>query len=272
MTKNLPEYDSPPVVETVLSAQFNRLQGYTNAHAGWFWKNYLDEDWVKISQEMRLDDQFERFGEEQKWVPRPRGVQFVPAEGTERTQIQSNDGERMIQVQDSRFIYNWRKRDKGYPSFEKNLPQFKDNFEKFKKFSRDAQLGEIELNQWEVTYVNHVPKGELWQELKDWSNIFPSFFIPARDTSELSLDNFNGSWRSVIKENCGRLYTQISRGKILSPDGPELIIIEITARGPITKENGISLEQGFDVGHEYIVKAFTEMTSEKAHSYWKRTQ
>ena len=85
------------------------------------------------------------------------------------------------------------------------------------------------------------------------------------------LDNFGGSWQSIIKNDFGRLYIKINRAKIL-PDGPEIIIIEITARGPISKERGISLEQGFDIGHECIVKAFTDMTSDNAHSHWKRTQ
>lgn len=272
MTKQLPKFDSPPVVETVLSAQFNRLQGYTNAHAGWFWKNYLDSSWVKISQVMRLDDQFERFGEERKWAPRTRGFQFAPAESSERTHIQSEDGERMIQIQDSRFIYNWRKRSKDYPSFEKNLPDFNDNFGKYSKFARDAGLGDIELNQWEVTYVNHIPKGELWQEPNDWSNLFPGFFVPASSLPNIDFDNFRGNWQSIISDEYGRLYIDFSRGKILTEDGPEIIVIEITARGPISKEKGISLEQGFKIGHECIVTAFTEMTSESAHLHWKRTQ
>ncbi len=38
---SLPIFATPPVVETVLSAQFFPLEYFSNAHAGWFWKNYL---------------------------------------------------------------------------------------------------------------------------------------------------------------------------------------------------------------------------------------
>ncbi|OLB29539.1 MAG: hypothetical protein DMG41_37135 [Acidobacteria bacterium] len=43
MTRIRPKFDAPPVVETVLSVQFSSLPGFATAHAGWFWKEYLEK-------------------------------------------------------------------------------------------------------------------------------------------------------------------------------------------------------------------------------------
>ena len=63
------KFQFPPVVETVLGVQFAGLPGYSTAHAGWFWKEYLEKlnespnrIWSKAVDAMRLEDQFERFG------------------------------------------------------------------------------------------------------------------------------------------------------------------------------------------------------------------
>ena len=36
--EQLPSYDRPPVIEVVLSVQFDALAGITGAHFGWFWR------------------------------------------------------------------------------------------------------------------------------------------------------------------------------------------------------------------------------------------
>jgi hypothetical protein len=69
MAGSLPKYSKPPVIETVLGVQFEPLAKFRTAHAGCFWKSYLDNDWTKIEQVPRLDDHFERFGDERKWGP-----------------------------------------------------------------------------------------------------------------------------------------------------------------------------------------------------------
>lgn len=66
---DLPRFDAPPVIETVLSLQFEPLKNYSNAHAGWYWKNYLDTQWVEIQEVARVQDKLERFSDDRKWAP-----------------------------------------------------------------------------------------------------------------------------------------------------------------------------------------------------------
>ena len=46
-------------------------------------------------------------------------------------------------------------------------------FEKFRTFVREMRLGDLRLNQWEVTYVNHLPKGTVWNSPADWQGRGP---------------------------------------------------------------------------------------------------
>ena len=273
MANGLPQYDAPPVIETVLSAQFSRLPSFTVAHAGSFWKTYLDATWTSVQEATRLPDVFERFGGDRSW--RQHEFRLVPA-GTEpmRLQILREDQERMVQVQDSRFIQNWRKRDHGYPSYRKLVPEFRESFERFERFARDAKLGPIEINQWEVTYVNVISRGELWQTPQDWNSIFPWFISPVVGLREIDvLDGFpGGEWSFTLFDQVGRLFVSLAQVKVGSADGPEVLTFQLTARGPIQSDRGIDLYKGFDLAHEAIVRAFTAMTSKKAHDFWKRKQ
>jgi len=271
MTTPLPKFDAPPVIETVLSAQFARLERFSNAHGGWFWKNYLNKDWVDVQPAPRLEDQFELFGDEIKWGPPGGGIRIVPGVEPERLQIRRSDEEGMIQVQDSRFVYNWRKQNAGYPSYEKVLTEFQDKFAAFERFVKDAELGALDLNQWEVTYVNHIDRGGLWDTFSDWTKIFPRFNVPAtEDVRDFNPEDFRGEWRLIIGDNRGRLYISMNRGRAGSEKGAEVIRLQLTARGPVNIEKNLDLWAGFELGHAAIVRYFTAMTSPVAHKYWKR--
>lgn len=271
MNSKLPKYEAPPVVETVLSAQFARIEKYTNAHGGWFWKDYLSADWISVQSQPRLDDQFERFGEDQRWGPSSGGIRVIPGAEPERLQVLRADDEGMIQIQDSRFVYNWRKQQADYPSYDRVLVDFKEKFAAFEKFIKDAKLGEVQLNQWEVTYVNHIERGALWDNVHDWMKIFPRFSVLTEATSGFIPEDFRGEWRVLIGDDLGRLYVSMIRGRIGMEKGSEFIRLQLTARGPVIQKIGRDLWSGFDAGHAAIVRYFTDMTSSMAHSYWKRS-
>lgn len=275
-----PKFDAPPVIETVLSAQFAPLPGYTDAHSGWFWKTYLSEKWTEAKAATLIDDSFERFGDERKWE-KPGGINIRQGINPDRLQIIRSEDEqdRMIQVQSSRFIYNWRRspeKSETYPSYDTLLPEFREKLEKFEAFTKDASLGDLDFNQWEVIYVNHIPRGDLWDTFNDWPSIFPFLsFPPTTGGEKHKLDALKNGWSFVIGDNLGRLHISIGLARQILPGnvaGPEMIEVKLIARGPIDKNRDINLYSGFDIGHDSIVNTFAEITSEEAHKYWKRTE
>jgi len=185
---------------------------------------------------------------------------------TQRTQIIGPDTSRMIQVQDSRFIYNWKRGESGYPSYAATLEEFNRLYARFGDFVKSHDLGEIEENQWEVTYINHIVKGELWSSPSDWTSIFPWLNAPK---SPFDSESMQCAWGLILPGERGRLHVKVYFGKI-TLDGPESIIVDLTARGIASKE--FPVISGFEVGHAAIVQTFADITSESAHRYWRRTQ
>lgn len=268
----LPKFDSPPVIETVLSVQFKPLTNFSSILIGVFWKNYLESGWDSFNQVSPLSDQFERFGKDKKWSIGAAQIMIGSGSFPHRIQILRNDGQRMLQIQNSRFILNWKKAKGEYPSYDELLSEFLSYYEKFVKFAQENNLGEIQHNQWEVTYVNHIPLGEMWNTISEISEVLPWVLPPATDVLNQIPDDYACRWALSIDENLGRLHIDLKRVRVESEDGPEVLNLNLTARGPIDVESGIDMNTGFNIGHNSIVQSFDSIISDTAKSdkYWKK--
>lgn len=262
------EYTEPPVVETVISVQYSPIENFTSAHVGWFWKNYLDEHWSNVTELEVIADQFEKFGDDRSWMLE-RGINFVEGATPNRFHIHRDDNERLIQIQQTRFIYNWKKGENDYPSFDILLPEFFEKLDKYKEFVQESSSSELEINQWEVIYVNHLLMGKEWESPNDWRDIFSDNIFPLLDSADHEIDNIRGSWSFVIGENLGRNHITLSRVRLGSEEGAEALRFQFTARGPISGE--VDLEGGLRIGHDSIVESFSAMTSKKAHEIWGKS-
>lgn len=175
----------------------------------------------------------------------------------------------MIQIQDSRFILNWRKQEnQEYPSYDKLYPEFQEHYSVFEKFVRDAGNDAPVPNQWEVTYVNHLLLGRDWKSPRDWLDWFPILSNAAKEPEHF--ESFSGEWIFGIFDKQGRLYISFKHARIGDETGPEALVVQLTARGP--RESGQSLRDGLDIGHDAIVANFTAISSADAHKAWRRIQ
>ena len=256
------DFKNPPIVEAVLGMQFERLP-LNIAHVGWLWARYLQSEFPHVLSAPPLQDVVENFSDERTWIqPQIQLTRGVEA-GRLRHQFHTDDEERMVQVQDSRLIYNWRKRQGSYPSYDKLEPEFFRHLASFEDVLASAKVPRLAPNQWEVVYVNYIPRGELWNSVSDWPTIFPGFYIPAN----AKLDSFSGAWSTIIGANEGKLHVELKHARV-EGNGQEVIRFQLTARGPVAET--AKLPERFEVGHRSIVTAFTEMTSDFAQEYWKR--
>jgi uncharacterized protein (TIGR04255 family) len=275
MAQSRPKFEVPPVVETVLSVQFANLPGYSTAHAGWFWKEYLEKlaegsslKWSQAVDAPRLEDQFERFGADDKWVG-PQ-VRLLPPSQSQRTQIIRSDNERMIQVQDSRFILNWKKQAGVYPSFEPLLDEFRTMLQAFETFAIEAGFGTLGYNQWELAYVDHLKKGEMWESARDWSKILPGLSMPPVQQNQLlsaGEEVLSADWRFSLANQCGRMYIQLRQARI-PPSNQEVLSLTWVARGPVTAAE--TWDKGFALGHDAISETFLAIISPEAQARWKK--
>lgn len=266
---DLPSFDRPPVIETVLGVQFGLIEGLTNAHLGAFWST-LSSDWPHVTDAPPLDQQFEQFDEERAWAQVGARLKLTQ-DPSARLRIHNAARDSMIQVQNGRFHYNWLgKTGEAYPQYTTVRPEFDKWFAAFRASIQHQGLAAIKVNQWEVTYVNHLPKGSVWNEPCDWAPLFPGLPAPNPGLSGATLESVAGEWHYQIPDRRGRLHVQIGHGRRDVPEKNEVLILNLTARGPVngSEECEAPWDAGLNLGREVIVRAFKELTSATAHKYW----
>ena len=152
---DLPKFKKPPVVEVALSVQFAELPGFGNVHLGLLWNRYRDQ-YPRVEEHLPLADVEEKFEPQQRDI----GViiEAVDQPPFPRLWFMNNPGTRLIQVQRSRFIHNWRKADteEPYPHYPDIREQFLAAYRNFEKFLEDESIGHPSIRQCEITYVNHI--------------------------------------------------------------------------------------------------------------------
>lgn len=268
-----PDFASPPIIEFVLGAQFAPLENFTTGHFGLFWSRLGKDEWPIAGEETPLDPQFELFD-----IPRwrmIRNLQFKlqPRFQPGRFTLQNAARDRMIQLQDTRLLLNWRKKDDGgsvrYPSYKVLIGEFESTLTILQKFVAEHQLGSLQLNQWEITYVDSFPQDEFWKSPADWQRILPGLFGSLSTTSqnELSLEHRAAEWSYEIKPKKGRLHVNAQVGFLTDSSKPSLLL-NLTARGPVSENEVKSLRDGLDLGHSVSVREFLAMVDPEIKATW----
>jgi uncharacterized protein (TIGR04255 family) len=260
----------PPIVEVVVGVQFDSIPGLGAGHLGAFWRE-LGGEWPNVEDAPALSPQFERFGEENA-LPFFAGLrlQLMPRPEV-RLQIRNSSKDRMVQVQNGRLHYNWlRQGEAEYPSYGKVKEEFDKAVARFSLFLEREQLGKFQPNQWELTYIDHIPRGTLWNGPEDWPKIFRKWFVVPIEHSEIKMEGLEAEWHYEIMPHIGRLHLKVARGKTSNSAGQQdVLVINTTARGPVKPgDDDATLDRGLERGHLAMRKAFRLLISDSAHNYW----
>lgn len=274
MTKPLPEFENPPVVEVALSVQFEALAGLRTPQLGLLWQEFRNR--FPITEEHPpLDAVLERFGIPP--TPNIARFQMLTSPPVPRCWFLNREGTELVQVQQDRFVHNWRKvgDTDTYPRYDHVKSTFENELRCFDKFLAHHQIGELNPNQCEITYVNHITSGEGSKHHGQLGDVF-TFFAP-RYTDEFRPIPEDGrfSLRYVIPygpgEPAGRLHVAVEPAYRSADDVP-MFALTLTARGrPLA--DGVPGVLGFlDVGREWIVRTFASITTPQMHTIWRRKQ
>ena len=267
MPDSFPSFEQPPVVEAVLGVQFTPLTTLTSGHLGWFWKKCLGSEWKTATDAVALPPQVEAFGAPSWLTPGVLQLNVGNAPPT-RLQITNSEGDRMIQVQSSRFHYNWQKKEGAYPSYRAVREEFGKYFETFRRFVSDERLGEVLPNQWELAYVDYIAPGDLWRSPADWGKVLPALFGSGRVPEGLTAESVGAEWHFEIAPQRGRLHLNVNLARLGSREPG--ILLQWTARGPIGA--GMDLDAGLELGHRVTVETFLRVTSEEVQRSWGRME
>ncbi len=260
---------NPPIVELVLGAQFSPLTKLSSGHFGVFWQA-LGEGWVDPADAPVLDEQFELFERPRRGGSPGLQLRIEPVRLPGRFQLRHASGDRLLQVQSTRFHLNWRRRGGFYPSYRILIAEFELALRRFETFVSDAGLGALAINQWEITYIDAFAKGEYWQTPADWPKVLPGLFGPLyeADDESLGLERRAAEWSYEIKPRRGRLHVVARPGQSVGDDR-ESLLLQMTARGPVGKSGVASLRDGLDLGHAVALKTFLGVTSDETKTRWE---
>jgi uncharacterized protein (TIGR04255 family) len=265
----LPAFTKPPLAETVFGVQFSEIPTLRNAHLGAFWKS-LGGDWPHVADAPPLPPQWERFNTQGAW----RFPFMELLQPSARLQLRNKAQDRMIQLQNGRFHYNWIRRESAeYPRYAQLQIEFNEIFAQFRSFLENEGLPRLTFNQWEITYVNHLPAGPLWTRLADLRDVLSPLAGSVEKIGALRLESLEGAWHFEIEPQKGRLHIdwRHMQNTIVGQTGESpILILNLTARGPLSEDNIGGLGAGMDLGHSEVVQAFAAITSKSAHKHWER--
>lgn len=249
--------------------QFEKIEGFSTEHLRAFWER-ISADFPRQETQPRVETPLETFNASPFGIP--DFPMFAAASGSGRHWLISADDALLIQIQDNRFVHNWRYRGNEYPHFEALLESFWKRIEVFRQVIAEHGLPKLQPIQIEVNYIN-------------WITDLPmtKFFKPAA-ASELSDDRLgplpqDQGWvgRYLVKSESdqpvGRVYVQCQPAVRMEPQpalGSQLGIIYRAPIGLMRSDDEIS--EALADGRNHIVRTFTDLTTTAAHEHWGRFQ
>ena len=265
-----PKFRRPPVIETLLGVQFGPLRSFSIPHFGLFWSQ-IRSDYPNQEMKPPLGPEVEDFG----MSVAPGGVKvMLTTEPEARCWFIDPSQTQLIQLQRDRFIRNWRKvtGQELYPEYAVLKPRFAEDWARFLRFLDSAGIEQPEVNQCEVTYVNHIPIGvgaetgvESFGEIHKILSIIAAPHPGFLPESEVTMLNS----RYLMPDKKGRLYVTVQPA-VRKDDRRVVLQLTLTARGRPDSASIEDVLRWFDLGHEWIVRGFADLTTTDMHDRWER--
>lgn len=273
--EQLPEFDAPPVVEVALAVAFEPLELLSNVKLVEVWFEIFRDRFPNAEEKPPYGVPIEGFGGRMPPMVRmSTGLGPPPA----RYWMISERGNELVQLQHDWFARNWRKsqEDELYPRYEVHIrPAFAAHLGEFVQSVEAADLGKVVPTQCEVTYINHITPSGFWEAHRDAARVF-------RQVREIS--GFPGSAESfgfrsdhiisdpsISQRPLGRLHVRVDSA-VSQPAGEPLFQLTLTARGAPLGGGLDGVLDFLDLGRKWVVGSFVSMTTDDAHSAWRRTQ
>lgn len=255
----LPSFKNPPINEVVCGVRFNPSDNFRIPHFGLLWEKFRSDYPIIQHAPPLVSAKGEITIDTASGIPLPR-IWFI-----------NKEDDQVIQFQIDRFYFNWRRRKNDYPRYSYVIKQFENLWNTVVNFFHEYNYGEFNPIECELSYINHIPKGEGWDTINDLSKIFSDF--PWNQTTGRFLpEPENVTWQTNFKlpENKGHLTVSLKQA-IRTEDKVPLIVFELTARGPVESNDKNNILKWFDLAHEWIVRGFVDLTTQDVQeNIWER--
>ena len=261
---DLPDFKTPPAVETLLGFYYAPLKGWTTPNFGLFWQD-IRKQYPRVEVQPSLTEQGLRLE-----LKTEKARLQISGEVPVRWRYFHRSGKTLIQLQSDTFVQNWRKRDENDPylHYRDLRPSFANMWARYCKFLGKSNVHAPTVRECEVTYVNHIDKGAGWQTIQDlrdviagWSGLTSGSFLPSPQVVSMNVEY-------PIKERSGRLRVMVEPG---IREGQATLRLTLTARCRPNSSKPSDLLKALDLGREWVVRGFADFTTPKMHESWGKT-
>jgi uncharacterized protein (TIGR04255 family) len=280
MTKptSLPSFAAPPVVEVAASVQFDPLAQLSVPNLGLLWQRFRTE-YPTVEQQPPLPPVVERLGVR---ATMPSFRVELAGNIAPRLWFINSNGDELIQVQNDRFIRNWRRmpgQGNPYPRYLEHVrPRFLTDYGRFLQFLMDERLGAPNVNQCELTYINHIEQNKHWSSHAEVAAVFRGWAQEYANVSEYPVEALQLTVSHIIQtsngEFVGRLHVALNSAFLgPTPEAPiekPIFVLTLTARGRPVGDGEAGIVAFLDLGHKAIVTSFDKMTTPEAHAIWRK--
>ena len=268
---DLPDYKNPPIDEVAFGLLFPALPGFSDGFVSLFWEVVRNE-YPTMEPVPRVEVQLETL------EPGPPTAQALTlptfqGPGQMRTWFTSGDDQFVVQVQNTRFFLNWRRRDQAYPHFDEIAPRFWSVYDLFVSTLKEHAGGRPALQQLEVSYIN-------WIDDLDISVFFKPTFAARATIANISNAPTTAStaMRYLVNDSAGRpiagLHVQcVPSMRLVGGIAQQGAQLHLNFRAPFKYEpNREKIVSVGEAGRDAIVRLFTDLTTDEAHKVWGRTK
>jgi uncharacterized protein (TIGR04255 family) len=266
----LPDYERPPVIEVVCGIQYKPLTAFQATSFGLFWQKIRD-NYLKVEEAAPLNPVIEPLTSESKRMMRPE-VRLFDTPPLPRLLFYHREPYWLLQLQQDRFLHNWRKEDDGnvYPRYPVVYKKFWNAWEQYLSFLSDEKIEPPVINQLEISYINHIPAGQGWNTLADLGKMFRDVGWVRSNRFLPSPESVNLRWTFMLPDSQGRLHVSIKHAVRVTDNHP-VLLCELTARGMPASDNKVAIKDWFALGREWIVRGFADIIDMKTQKeQWGR--
>ena len=258
-----------------MSLQFKPLDALQSVHLGLLWSLFRSQGFTAVEDHGELEPEFEdlEIGRVQRVGVKFRTFDDAPP--LPRVWFLNESKTELIQVQRDRLIVNWRQgaTPEPYPRYESVMLRFQSALKLFRDFLKAENLGGVDPNQCELTYVNHIPAGEGWEShgeagliVAPWKESYSDSYLP---TPEDVLFRLRFRMTDDLGNLQGRLHVNLQPA-FRTIDTHPIYVLTLTGRGRPQPQDLEGSLQLFDREHEWIVRGFTSITTAHMHQIWGR--
>lgn len=266
MANNLPDFERPPINEVAIGVQFDPIPAFQAVHFGAFWERIRGR--YPFTEDMPPLPVSSSDGAIPTPIPNIM-LQLRQGNSLPRVWYLTDDKRQLVQLQQGRFIRNWRKLEEGdvYPRYGFLWAEFQREWHEFLRFARESGLGEANINHCELTYIDHVDDVNP-EKVGNLSSLLSYLNIPKGDFLPDPVESFfNLGYQ--LPGTSGRLRVEICPA-FRARDLRTILSMTFTAQGPPGNSSAEAVAQWFDVAHEWINRTFDEITDPKMHEAWRR--